>query len=114
MHGSHLDYFRPVNKIHGKCENAKRITGKTTTAAATATADNKKSQKNVFQSTKTRDSCPGRPWEGKKPKETEGKAIGKCKAAAVIVQRLRATTNAANTANTRPAKPNGSGEQDVD
>jgi len=61
MHGSHLDYFRPVNKIHAKCENAKRITGKTTAAVA----DNKKSRENVFQSTKTRDSCPGRPGEAK-------------------------------------------------
>jgi len=65
MHESHLDYFRPVNKIHAKCENAKRITGKTAAAAAVAVADNKKSRENVFQSTKTRDSCPGRPGEAK-------------------------------------------------
>jgi len=39
MHESHLDYFRPVNKIHAKCENAKRITGKTTAAAAEAIAE---------------------------------------------------------------------------
>lgn len=47
MHGSHLDYFRPVNKIHAKCENAKRITGKTAAGAA-AVADNKKSRKMFF------------------------------------------------------------------